>query len=726
MKMMTSPLLIFSSSFSYYTVIVLTIFNHVHYENAIVSADISSSLVFDSNSCLLTEPYYNYTFNLSLSTDLGRHIIGNSPNEQIDFNFCSSFDRKCGDKQNVHACLEKNGKKYVLGTSQKITYNNGRITFIYDGGEPCENGKNYQLSIDLQCDYTIDSQLFGFQNTNDSCFYYLKWEDSRACLPVPEKIHGECKITDKDFTFDFSPLGEFNYRVSDRDNSEFIINPCQPVLYDFNATCPSGSSICYYAGKEELSKRFTSYGTANPNPVMEDNNPVIIYNSDKQCNDTHSMRSKIYFHCDWKNEYGNPKYNHFSECTYHFVWLTSFACRRGEKEDDIPCVLRDPSTAFLYNMTDLANKYYESDFNGKKYSFAICESNDEKNGAYLLNDGKKDSRGRISSILLRHKTGVPYLSYDSDVRCSDSMKWKTEIYFVCPENVSNENKIEILNDTNCNLQINFETKLACQYEVSCNIPQYNIDLTSLINTTGYYIAKINDSFKDTIKSKEFLINVCRPVKNIKSEKCYDGSGACVVSLDSNNKIIDELSLGHPSVLTKTSESEVVLKYYNGSPCTDNPSINFSSSIKFYCDHKMGKGLPILQSIIDKCHYEFNWATNVICPQHSVKFNVDTCEIINDVIDVKFDLKDAKFAGGNGKITAKSNGIDEIIDLCNYKNTKANVDYSHSMVTLFFKLNKKCAGQDSNQMLIQLNLICAPSENRTTLPVVSFLIFWLLI
>lgn len=60
-----------------------------------------------------------------------------------------------------------------------------------------------------------------------------------------------------------------------------------------------------------------------------------------------------------------------------------------------------------------------------------------------------------------------------------------------------------------------------------------------------------------------------------------------------------------------------------------------------------QGTPKLRKFAD-CHYEFTWATNVICPPHMCDFDEKSCEIKNSELGVSYNLKKATFAN-EGKI-----------------------------------------------------------------------------
>lgn len=60
-----------------------------------------------------------------------------------------------------------------------------------------------------------------------------------------------------------------------------------------------------------------------------------------------------------------------------------------------------------------------------------------------------------------------------------------------------------------------------------------------------------------------------------------------------------------------------------------------------------QGHPVLKSI-DDCHYGFHWDTSVICPPHECLFGADTCEIVQDELNLHYNFSQAPFTK-NGKI-----------------------------------------------------------------------------
>lgn len=70
-----------------------------------------------------------------------------------------------------------------------------------------------------------------------------------------------------------------------------------------------------------------------------------------------------------------------------------------------------------------------------------------------------------------------------------------------------------------------------------------------------------------------------------------------------------------------------------------------------------QGGPILQSIVEDCHYVFEWPTNVICPKHESQFREKSCAIYNDKMNATLDLRKV-FKDGiiNVSVTDSANQI----------------------------------------------------------------------
>ncbi|XP_055848636.1 cation-independent mannose-6-phosphate receptor [Episyrphus balteatus] len=730
--------------------LVVFLFGFCTFGNCIASVDKWEITTFE---CGLTEPIYNYTFNFtSLSSDLALTATSNL-GDIFEFNICRNLTKTCDGQKEVAACMKRGTKEYILGTQQQLTYRNGKMFFTFTNGSKCKDGTLYQLNVIVGCDYTMDklqSQVTPY-NEND-CSFYIVLETSRACLPAPDAVKSNlCTAKDPStgHTYNLLPLSDYNYRLSDRNGSMFVINVCKPVLYAEAAMCPPGSSVCRIdMSASDYLHMFINYGTVEANPKVENGQLLIRYQSDTPCNSTHNYTSVINFNCDKNIEYGIPDFMGRKGCTYEFSWLNAMACNTIE-----PCVTIDPISGFKYNMNSLKNETYNLGLNSKTYTFGICTDGGspclEHAGACESINGQSTSLGNTNSNLRFNQTGSPYLLYETGAPCQPKTKdktatttfWSTKIEFVCATDgggdgagqgataasSSSSSGPKIIENSNCQLLIHYQTKLACQNQITCKTRGYgsatsvmdgyassvghDMDLTPLISTTDNYEAEVSSSISQSEvgKSMKFYLNVCRPLVSKYGLGCPGGSAACMAVMGPSTPE-DEQSLGYPDVsLTRINETSAELKYLHGSPCPKDKSIQLSSIVQFTCDIRAGKGTPVLTSIINDCHYQFIWPTNVICPAHLCEFDVDTCQIINEQLNERYSMRNASFTD-KGKI--KIPGATEFnIDVCGDDHRKALTDYSQSTVKVFFNAPGPCLVDGS--VNVELRLVCGEKEDASS-------------
>lgn len=129
------------------------------------------------------------------------------------------------------------------------------------------------------------------------------------------------------------------------------------------------------------------------------------------------------------------------------------------------------SCHFRYDFSSIATDSYNVTRGNNSYTFGICKTpkNEkclEDTGACRTDNGQSTSLGKVNDNLLFNQTGGgPYLIYDAGSTCEKLGKtWKTIINFICPFNDVKPGAY-VIEDTNCQLIIQFATKLACKNEV---------------------------------------------------------------------------------------------------------------------------------------------------------------------------------------------------------------------------------------------------------------------
>ncbi|XP_017465603.1 PREDICTED: cation-independent mannose-6-phosphate receptor [Rhagoletis zephyria] len=700
-------------------------------------------LIFSTNECQLTEPVYGHKFDFSaLRSDIAK-VANSSKGDIFEYNICGNLSRLC-DGKNVAACLRKGDKEYILGTQQLLHYRRGKMYFEFSDGAKCPSGDGeLKLHVFVGCDYTLDAvQSQVTQYSNDACTFYITLETPYACLPEPEEVKSNgCIIQDpvNGHTYDLLSLSDFNYRTTDRHGNAFVINICKPVLYGENAMCPIGSSVCFIQlNATDYNKRFFNYGSVQPNPTIENGQLIMRLPSTTACNGTDNYSSIIQFICEKEKKSAQLSMVGINGCVYKFSLTTPLACNNYP-----PCTTITHGSEIL-DMRPLQGKPYTLSMDSKNYTFGICSGAGqpclENDGACLMEGTQTTTLGQINSQLRFNHSGSPYLLYTDGAQCDDQTKWSTKIEFVCANNATKDNKTmdssgtssgnstkagdiamnaKIIENKNCQLLIHVQTPLACQEQINCKVKVYVdhsedgtgeewVDLTPLISATDNYEAKINTASiteQQVPKSTKFFLNVCRPLVPKFGLGCQGGSAACMARVDSSSSTPEEeQSLGFPlASLVAINRTTAELRYLQGSTCPTDSKSQLSSSIEFYCDMRAGLGTPRLQTITD-CHYQFQWATNVICPSHMCNFNEETCEIINDDISERYNLKKALFAA-DGKVKISNRKNEFTLDFCG-THRKAETDYSQGLVNLFFSAETPCGTTN-----VQLQLICSGDTQR---------------
>ncbi|KMZ06143.1 cation-independent mannose-6-phosphate receptor isoform X3 [Drosophila simulans] len=720
-----------------------------------VAADAANQLKFSTTECKLKEPIYGSTFDFSgLHSDLA-HVVKsmNNGGEQFEFNICGNLSRTCNGESNVAACLKRQGKEYILGRQHELFYNNGNMYLKYKSGAKCDNGTddnpNYQLHIRLHCDYTLDVQPMHITPyANEACSFYISYRTPLACLSIPEGLQSNsCRVGDtkSNGTFDLMPLSDSNYRTSNRQGAFFVINVCKPVLYGENSMCPAGSSICLFDSKATNPKeRFINFGNVQTHPVVEKGQLLLRHESPTPCakNSSANYTSVIYFSCDKFIRNAHPEFAGLGadSCTYQFNLVTPLACN-----DLKPCTAFT-STNELLDLSPLSSKPARTLLkDGKNYTIAVCAHAgapcQENGGACYEQNSTTISLGNSNSQLRFNQTGSLYLLYEDGAECSTATgmrRWSTKIEFVCANNATKDNgastaggsdSFKIIEDSNCQLLIQYQTPLACREPIRCKATTYVdhtndglgssgdelIDLTPLISATDNYEARVElpASMEHLVpKTTKFFLNVCRPLVPKYQLGCAGGSAACMAKVTAAGAPEEERSMGFPLVsLTQRNRTFAELAYLKGDPCPTDNTTELSTHILFNCNMRAGRGQPVLRSIED-CAYRFEWETNVFCPPHECTFSADTCDLVHDELGRRFNFKSAPFTK-DGKIEIDYNATKISVNICG-AHRKAMTDYSQALVNIFFTHESPNCGREGT-MNVQIRLICSDqTESSSTI------------
>uniref|UniRef100_A0A8D8IFW6 Cation-independent mannose-6-phosphate receptor n=1 Tax=Culex pipiens TaxID=7175 RepID=A0A8D8IFW6_CULPI len=685
------------------------------------AGSLGSSLVLNSKNCLVQEPLYNITFNLTtLDSDLVHHIKSDI-GETFTFDVCDHLKRPCNGVSGGAACLLRQDKSEVLlARESTLQLIDGRLHFNFSGGDACRNGKNYSLDIILMCSYSPEPEPMSVvPYSDDQCNYFIFWRTKHACAPLPERVRAnECAVRDASgHVFNLLPLSQLNHRVPDRNGSHFSVTACKPVHYGHMTMCPIGSSVCHVNDSEsDYTKKYHDYGQTDANPTIEEGKLIMnLASAEDKC-----QNSKIFFECDEAATDFGPEYLGKEGCTHLFTWRTSLACKKREF-----CAVVDPNSGFVFNMSSLAGKQIKLVEANRTYELAICKTADTQcpgSCEVSSTNSQTVSLGNINADLQYNITGAPYLRYESGAVCNQSSnaRWSTKIEFICETDKGQTTPPpKVVENTGCELIVQLETELACLRNISCSAMNLSndreLDLTPLISSQRNYLADINDTLT-AVKNKQqkFFLNVCRPLLSEFGLGCRGGSAACVAEQRPSDKTpTNELSLGYPDASLVVVGDRAHLKYLRGDHCPQDNATDLSTEIEFYCAPKAGHGNPILQEILHDCHYRFEWPTNVICPGVVAEFRSKTCEIFNAETGATIALLKI-FPSGELQVSPSKGSVSEElkrgkIQLCD-KNLTALVDYKEQALKVHFTAkDPSCEGTGGN-INVNLHVACAASEN----------------
>lgn len=235
--------------------------------------------------------------------------------------------------------------------------------------------------------------------------------------------------------------------------------------------CPPGSSVCFVNNMEkDLRKKFINHGSTDGELSYENNKFIMKLKSDEKCNEKENVTSVINIVCENIKE-TEVEFIARRGCENIFYVKTRVACRDSE-----PCKAVDPVTGQIFNLASLSEQSYNVSHDNVTYQFGVCKSANEPclGTSGICQTGKTTmSLGMVSEFLQFNKTGSPYLIYKNGANCDGiDKKWQTKIEFVCVDDHSIrdkinkiDSKITVVENTNCEVIIQFETLLACQKQV---------------------------------------------------------------------------------------------------------------------------------------------------------------------------------------------------------------------------------------------------------------------
>ncbi|XP_042892798.1 cation-independent mannose-6-phosphate receptor-like [Penaeus japonicus] len=178
-------------------------------------------------------------------------------------------------------------------TSHPSVNEDGSITIIYTGGDPCQEGKHARSTrINLICnDIEYEPVLV---DETATCEYIFTWLTPAAC-PRHLKQGTNCLVEDPLYgnVYDLNPLRNQmkDYNVTDGEH-DYLINICGPLVSKCKGEGQSG--VCQVKGDEQFSG-----GLATSNLTFNDGTLVMnYYGGTGGCAGNNTRSTQIIFLCD--------------------------------------------------------------------------------------------------------------------------------------------------------------------------------------------------------------------------------------------------------------------------------------------------------------------------------------------------------------------------------------------------------------------------------------------
>nr|XP_046229339.1 cation-independent mannose-6-phosphate receptor [Scatophagus argus] len=566
----------------------------------------------------------------------------------------------CGPVQTA-SCPEKAGacqveqKSWSLGeANSRLSYYDGLIQLTYSNGSQYNDEQHTRRStlISFLCDPDAGAGQPDFQ-VEDKYTYNFRWYTSYAC---PERPH-ECLVTDTKTLdqYDLSSLSRStssgNWEVMDlsdpMNRRKYYINICRPL----NAVpgCDRSASVCqvkyiYEQGSSKEDVSVSNMGVSKRGPIIEGRDRLLLEFTDGSVCMSDGQKlaytTRIHLVCSRGSQSTGLRFLMLQNCTATFRWETRAACAITTTKNN-SCAVVDPNTGFEFNLQLLASETgYKTKANGKDFLVNICTDVTECGQGMAgceLEDGHPVSPVGVEKTLQYSTDGLLKLTYKGPLDDPTATRDTFTINFVCDPN-SHPGSLKLLREDLSSLPdhvvhdvfFEFSTALACiPAPVDCQIIDSHgneYDLRHLIRDgdDSPWIAIETDS----VKSRSFYINVCKPLPTLK--ECPVGPlGACAV-IDGKSS-----NLGYVQSRPQAAEDgSISIVYQNGDPC--GSTSRYSTRIILQCDDKPGSPMFDRQ---DGCEYVFIWRTSEACPIR--KSQGDNCRVHDPKSGYEFNLNSLK-------------------------------------------------------------------------------------
>ncbi|XP_022089875.1 cation-independent mannose-6-phosphate receptor-like [Acanthaster planci] len=598
--------------------------------------------------CTAVNPATGYKFDLNILQSSAGYTVHSDKGHQYVFSLCKGpLENSACTGDNIGCCQMEtattNPRNFNSGLfNRSLHFRDGTLFLNYEHGAPCHNGAFTRSTvINFVC--SLDRGAIGepvFVDESEDCTYYISWHTSIVC---EEFI--QCNVINGSQVIDLSPL------VSDRgyylakslaDDKQYYINLCRPLNPIPGVRCPPGSAACLDQTSGQV-----NLGRVNDGPKIVDGHVVMSYTKGDVCPEDNqkNISTLITLFCERGTSQGTPTMESYSECTYHFSWLTNAVCPPAKPSKGKDCKYFDNRLQYEYDLSSLAESEQEvTGPDNAVYRVHLCnavssgDSQCQDSAVCLQDNGGVYSLGTVESQEFLTEGHVVKLQYTGGSPCegSASKKRKTIIFFKCSETVKPNQPTFFSSDNACNYMFQWETPLACPpLSMPCDLAYMEkaYDLQPLSLITGSW------PFQDSEGNKYFL-NLCQPAFNTPDE-CPKEASICRQRPDGT---VDVLGMVYTQLLNAEGDASnpslhVTFREGKQGACGKGNNAIAESEIILTCSDRVGR--PRLKSVSppndSECRFIFVWESKVACSEERVAVEVTNGKVTDPETKATFDL-----------------------------------------------------------------------------------------
>ncbi|KRT85996.1 hypothetical protein AMK59_9, partial [Oryctes borbonicus] len=382
------------------------------------------------------------------------HLLDAS--SSIRYNPCSTLESPCAHAKNVSACLHVGKREMILGyyKAEKLRSENGILSAKYVG-EDCG-----RLSISFICDYNaLVTGEVSVKIIHSNCIYDMSIATPRVCAArLDRRRNGEdaCITISNGLLYNLTSLSlaNRNYKYQDRkNNTEYAVNICNPIVTEPTAVCKVDSAICMNNLNEPNFKhRFFRIGVYPGKLQIENGQAQLVYTNGDICANGKFASATIAFICS-KGHEDAPTFVKTEDCHYEFIWKTRHSCPTNVSVNyERPTSCTVPFGSSFLNLTSVESKMFQLSYEDHaNFTFNICHD------SYMVTyaDGRKDTFRTL------RKTDGESLQFTVDMHCNSKLKsWNVvKILFECK--ASDEEVFELASTENCTAYVRCRSKMFC-------------------------------------------------------------------------------------------------------------------------------------------------------------------------------------------------------------------------------------------------------------------------